>query len=72
MVRYADGALPVVDTRAESFDFLGYRFDRDKRLVRPKGLARLKDAVRGKTRRTDGRSLPLSKESRPTKQHPAG
>src|SRR5262249_1077510 len=47
----------VVDARAESFDFLGYRFDRDKRLVRPKSLARLKETVRGKTRRTDGRSL---------------
>ncbi len=47
----------IVDTQTESFDFLGYRYDRDKRLVRPKSLARLKEAVRGKTRRTDGRSL---------------
>jgi len=47
----------IVDTQAESFDFLGYRFDRDKRLVRPKSLAKLKEAVRGKTKRTDGRSL---------------
>jgi RNA-directed DNA polymerase len=47
----------VVDTQAESFDFLGYRFDRDKRLVRPKSLAKLKEAVRGQTKRTDGRSL---------------
>jgi RNA-directed DNA polymerase len=47
----------VVDTPTESFDFLGYRFAQDKRLVRPKSLAKLKEAVRGKTRRTDGRSL---------------
>lgn len=47
----------VVDAQAESFAFLGYRFDRDKRLVRPKSLERLKEAVRAKTRRTDGRSL---------------
>jgi RNA-directed DNA polymerase len=47
----------IVDAAAEAFDFLGYRFDRDQRLVRPKSLAKLKAAVRGKTRRTDGRSL---------------
>jgi RNA-directed DNA polymerase len=47
----------VVDTQTESFDFLGYRFDRDKRLVRPKSLGRLKEAERGKTRRSDGRGL---------------
>jgi RNA-directed DNA polymerase len=47
----------IVDASAEPLDFLGYRFDRDKRLVRPKSLGRLKDAVRAKTRRTDGRGL---------------
>ena len=47
----------IVDTQADYFDFLGYRFDRSKRFVRPKSLARLKETVRGKTKRTDGRSL---------------
>jgi RNA-directed DNA polymerase len=47
----------IVDTQTDYFDFLGYRFERDKRDVRPKSLARLKEAVRAKTRRTDGRSL---------------
>jgi RNA-directed DNA polymerase len=47
----------IVDAAAEAFDFLGYRFDRDQRLVRPKSLAKLKAAVRAKTKRTDGRSL---------------
>jgi len=43
------------------FDFLGYRFKRTRhRLLwfpRPKSLARLRDAVREQTRRTNGRSL---------------
>jgi RNA-directed DNA polymerase len=47
----------LVDSSTESFDFLGYRFDRGIRLVRPKSLAKLKEAVRVKTKRTDGRSL---------------
>jgi RNA-directed DNA polymerase len=47
----------IVAASREAFDFLGYRFDRDKRLVRPKSLEKLKEAVRAKTRRTDGRSL---------------
>jgi RNA-directed DNA polymerase len=47
----------IVDTQTEGFDFLGYRFYRDKRYVRTKSLARLKQTVRSKTKRTDGRSL---------------
>jgi RNA-directed DNA polymerase len=47
----------IVDTAADPFDFLGYRFDRDKRYVRPKSLAKLKETIRSKTKRTDGRSL---------------
>jgi RNA-directed DNA polymerase len=47
----------LVDARTEAFDFLGYRFDRDRRYVRPKSLAKLKESVRAKTKRTDGRSL---------------
>lgn len=41
------------------FDFLGYHFERDLRLPRKKSLGKLKDAVRQKTRRTNGHSLAL-------------
>jgi RNA-directed DNA polymerase len=47
----------LVDANTEAFDFLGYRYDRGRRWVRPKSLAKLKDSVRGKTKRTDGRSM---------------
>jgi RNA-directed DNA polymerase len=47
----------VVDAATEPFDFLGYRFEGERRSPRPKSLAKLKEAVRAKTRRTDGRSL---------------
>jgi len=47
----------IVDIQAGYFDFLGYRFERSKRDVRPKSLEKMKEAVRDKTRRTDGRSL---------------
>ena len=39
------------------FDFLGYHFERDRRWPRTKSLRKLKDAVRQKTRRTNGQSL---------------
>jgi RNA-directed DNA polymerase len=39
------------------FDFLGYHFARHYRVPRTKSLGQLKDAVRHKTRRTNGRSL---------------
>jgi RNA-directed DNA polymerase len=41
----------------EGFDFLGYRFEAGRRTVREKSLKAFKDKVRGKTRRTQGRSL---------------
>ena len=41
----------------EGFDFLGYRFEAGRRWVRKKSLARLKDRIRAKTRRTRGDSL---------------
>jgi RNA-directed DNA polymerase len=47
----------LVDARTESFEFLGYRFAGDKRYPRNKSLEKLKERVREKTRRTDGRSL---------------
>jgi RNA-directed DNA polymerase len=41
----------------EGFDFLGYRFEAGRRLVRDKSLKRLKEKIRNKTRRTRGASL---------------
>jgi RNA-directed DNA polymerase len=50
----------LVDSRTESFDFLGYTFRGDKHWPRRKSLAKLKDAIRQHTRRTSGDSLPCT------------
>ena len=42
------------------FDFLGYHFGQRYRLPRKKSLQKLKDAVRQKTRRTNGQSLAVT------------
>jgi RNA-directed DNA polymerase len=47
----------IVDVRTDSFDFLGYTFRGLKHWPRKKSLAKLKDTVRAKTRRTSGDSL---------------
>jgi RNA-directed DNA polymerase len=47
----------IVAASKEPFDFLGYRYERGYRFVRPKSLAKLKETVRSKTKRTEGRSL---------------
>jgi len=48
----------VVDARAPGgFDFLGYHFERGMKWPREKSLKKLKDRVRAKTSRLDGRSL---------------
>jgi RNA-directed DNA polymerase len=39
------------------FDFLGYHFERGKKWPRKKSLSKLKDAIRSKTRRNNGRSI---------------
>jgi RNA-directed DNA polymerase len=39
------------------FDFLGYHFERGLKWPRKKSMAKLKEALRAKTRRTQGRSL---------------
>lgn len=49
----------IVDARSEGFDFLGYRFVKHRRFPRQKSLAKFKEAIRGKTRRKDGRSLTM-------------
>jgi RNA-directed DNA polymerase len=48
----------IVDATVTSFDFLGYRLKRGLRLPRPKSLQKFKDAIRAKTKRTSGKSLP--------------
>lgn len=47
----------IVDAEIDGFDFLGYRFVKHRRFPRRKSLAKFKDAIRAKTRRTAGRSL---------------
>jgi RNA-directed DNA polymerase len=47
----------VVDARTEGFDFLGYHFRGTKRWPRTKSISKLKDAIRAKTKRTQGDSL---------------
>jgi RNA-directed DNA polymerase len=47
----------VVDAETDGFEFLGYRFVKHRRFPRRKSLRKFRDAIRGKTRRTDGRSL---------------
>lgn len=49
----------IVDAQADGFDFLGYRFVKHRRFPRRKSLAKFKEAIRGKTRRNDGRSLKM-------------
>jgi RNA-directed DNA polymerase len=49
----------IVDARTEGFDFLGYHFCGKLRLPREKSLKKFKDAVREKTKRTNGHSLPF-------------
>jgi RNA-directed DNA polymerase len=44
-------------TQPGGFDFLGYHFERGMRWPRRRSLAKLKDAVRAKTKRTNGKSL---------------
>jgi RNA-directed DNA polymerase len=48
----------VVDAAGRGgFDFLGYHFERGMHWPRKKSLAKLKDRLRAKTRRTNGQSL---------------
>jgi RNA-directed DNA polymerase len=44
-------------SQAGGFDFLGYHFERGMKWPRKKSMDKLKDIIRAKTRRTDGRSL---------------
>src|SRR6202789_1853088 len=48
----------VEPSQPGGFDFLGYHFERGMKWPRKKSMDRLKDTIRTKTRRTQGRSLP--------------
>jgi RNA-directed DNA polymerase len=58
-LRLSPAKTHVGDCRkaGEGFDFLGYRFEGGRRFVRKKSLARFKDSIRERTRRTGGTSL---------------
>ncbi|MFO0999459.1 MAG: group II intron reverse transcriptase/maturase [Planctomycetaceae bacterium] len=47
----------IVDSRLESFAFLGFEFRGEKHWPRRKSLQKLKDSLRSKTKRTTGESL---------------
>jgi RNA-directed DNA polymerase len=47
----------IVDAETEGFEFLGYRFVKHRRFPRKKSLAKFRDTIRGKTKRTNGHSL---------------
>ena len=47
----------LVDVDEEAFEFLGYSFSGEHRWPRKKSLKKLKDTLRQKTKRTNGRSL---------------
>jgi RNA-directed DNA polymerase len=47
----------LVDTATESFEFLGYRFDRGRRYPRDKSKKKLRETIRTLTPRTSGISL---------------
>jgi RNA-directed DNA polymerase len=52
----------IVDIRTDSFEFLGYHFETTRRgkltrWPRKRSLDKLKDAIRAKTKRADGRSM---------------
>jgi RNA-directed DNA polymerase len=47
----------IVNVDIDGFDFLGYRFIKHRRYPRRKSMKKFKDAIRFKTRRSNGRSL---------------
>jgi RNA-directed DNA polymerase len=47
----------IVHVDQDGFEFLGYRFHKHYRFPRSKSLAKFKDTIRSKTKRTNGHSL---------------
>jgi RNA-directed DNA polymerase len=50
----------LIDTATESFEFLGYRFDRGRRYPRDKSKKKLRETIRALTPRTSGISLKVT------------
>jgi RNA-directed DNA polymerase len=48
----------IVNAQDDCFDFLGYRFGRGKKFPRTKSMQKIKDAIRAKTKRSNGQCLP--------------
>jgi len=48
----------IVNAQDATFDFLGYRFGRGKKFPRTKSMQKIKDAIRAKTKRSNGQCLP--------------
>jgi RNA-directed DNA polymerase len=57
LILHPEKTKTVDATQPGGFDFLGYHFERGKRWPRKKSLRKLKDAIREKTKRTNGNSL---------------
>lgn len=47
----------IVHVDEEGFEFLGYRFIKHRRFPRQKSVAKFREAIRGKTKRTSGQRL---------------
>ena len=47
----------IIHVDEDGFEFLGYRFIRHRRFPRKKSMAKFKETLRGKTKRTHGHSL---------------
>lgn len=47
----------IVDSRTESFDFLGYTFQGQEHWPRKKAIQKMRDTIRAKTLRQNGRSI---------------
>jgi RNA-directed DNA polymerase len=50
----------LIDTATESFEFLGYRFDKGRRYPRNKSKKKLRETIRALTPRTSGISLKVT------------
>ncbi len=48
----------IAHAATERFEFLGYRFERGRKFPRKKSLKKLRDAIRERTNRTQGQSMP--------------
>ena len=48
----------IVNAQNDTFDFLGYRLGRGKKFPRTKSMQKIKDAIRAKTKRSNGQCLP--------------